>query len=57
MPKKPIKIKVWGDDAHDILKIICKIRSLYTPNVTQSDLINSSPRGYHAFLTIYPEEN
>ena len=57
MQRKPIKIKVWGDNAQAILKIIDAIRNLYAPNVTQSDLINSSPHGYHAFLTIYPEES
>lgn len=55
MQREPTKIKVYGDDASSVLAVVDDIRNLYAPNVTQSDLKKSNPRGYHAFLTIYPE--
>ena len=52
---KEVKVKVYGDNPNEILRVIEEIRSLYTPNVTQSDLKRSTPHGYHGFLTIYTE--
>ncbi len=52
---KEVKVKIYGDSAPDVLRILDEIRTLYAPNVTQSDLKESRPHGWHAFLTIYLE--
>ncbi len=53
---KEVKVKVYGDLRPDVLQVLDEIRSLYAPNVTQSDVKRSTPYGYHGFITIYLEE-
>lgn len=53
--KIKIKVKVWGDDPAEILRVLDEIHDLYAPNVELSPLKRSTPQGYHGFLTIYME--
>ena len=54
MPRK-VKIKIWGDDAQAILRVMDEVRNIYAPNVTQSELLESHGGGYHGFITVYME--
>ena len=51
-----VKIKVYGDSFPRVLSVIDEVRDNYAPNVTQSNLKQSQPRGWHGFLTIYFKE-
>lgn len=56
MTERIIKIKVYGGSLEDTLLVSDRVRSLYAPNVTQSEVKKSDQPGFHCFLTVYLEE-
>jgi len=47
------KIKVTGDNPDDVLIISDRIRNIFAPYISQSDIKLSDHGGYHSFLTVY----
>lgn len=53
---RPVRIKLMGSDAEDLLEVSDKLRDFYQPGVVQSELKNSDGGDYHCFLTVYLKE-
>lgn len=51
-----IKVKLTGDSKSAISQVIEDLRSLYVPHVDTTAPKFSDGGGYHAFVTIYLEE-